>query len=91
MKILLDEMYTGLKAFLQALGWEVVTVEEEGIRGTDDLGVVEHAKKNGLLLVSQDPKVADIAQLKGVGCVIVGSVEIAKVIDQKLKAVQQKG
>jgi predicted nuclease of predicted toxin-antitoxin system len=79
-------MYTGLGPFLKALGWDVVSVEEAGLKGSDDLEVVEHAKREGHLLVTQDPKVADLARLKGVPCVVVGLVEIAKIIDQKLKA-----
>jgi predicted nuclease of predicted toxin-antitoxin system len=88
MKILLDEMYTGLTALLKALGWDVVNVEEVGLKGAPDLEVVEHAKRNGLLLVTQDPKVADLARLKEVACVVVGAVEIARVIDQKLKSMR---
>ncbi len=88
MKILLDEMYTGLKPFLKALGWDVLTVEEAGIRGADDLQVVEHAKQKGFLVVSQEQKVAEIAEIKGVPHVVIGSVEIAKVIDQKLKSLK---
>ncbi len=78
-------MYIGLKPFMKAFGWDVVTVEEVGIRGTDDLSVVEKAKSTSLTIVTQDSKVAELARIKGVGCVVVGQVEIAEVIDQKLR------
>jgi predicted nuclease of predicted toxin-antitoxin system len=61
-------------------------VEEAGLKGATDLEVVEHAKRNELLLVTQDPKVADLARLKGVACVVVGAVEIVRIIDEKLKS-----
>jgi predicted nuclease of predicted toxin-antitoxin system len=89
-RILLDEMYTGLGPFLKALGWNVLSVEEAGLKGAPDLRVVEYAKQNGLLLVTQDPKVADLARLMGVTCVVVSAVEIAKIIDEKLKSVGGK-
>lgn len=54
MQILLDEMYTGLKEYLEVLGWDVTTVQEQGLSGGKDREVVEHAKKEGLLLVTQD-------------------------------------
>jgi hypothetical protein len=30
MKLLLDEMYAGLKEYFETLGYEVLTVQEEG-------------------------------------------------------------
>lgn len=86
MKILLDEMYTGLVPFLKALGWEVTSIEELGLKGADDLEVVAHSKNGGFLLVTQDHKIAELASLRGVPCVVIGSAEIAKIIDQKLRA-----
>lgn len=32
-KILLDEMYSGLKPFLKILGWEAQTVDDVGLKG----------------------------------------------------------
>jgi len=85
MKLLLDEMFAGLKEFLEALGWEVVTVQEVGLQGAKDREVVEYAKKNGLILVTQDEKPADLAELIGVKYVLVSRSLIAKVIDEKVK------
>ncbi len=90
MKILLDEMYTGLKPFLKALGWEIHTVDEIGLKGAEDEEVVECAKNNGFVLVTQEQKVADLARLRGVPCVLVGSVEIAKTIDAELRKLRTK-
>ena len=52
MKLLLDEMYTGLKDHLTVLGWEVETVRDAGITGKQDREIAEHAKRHGLLLVT---------------------------------------
>ena len=41
MKILLDEMYSGLREYFEVLGWDVVTVQEAGLRGAKDLKVAE--------------------------------------------------
>lgn len=50
LKILLDEMYTGLKEYLQTLGWDVLTVQDVNLTGAKDKEIVEYAEKNKLLL-----------------------------------------
>lgn len=85
MRVLLDEMYSGLKPFLRLLGWEVRTVEEEGLRGAEDERVVEQAGRRGLVLVTQEQRVSELAKLKGVPCVLVGFGDIARIVDEKLR------
>ena len=85
LNILLDEMYTGLKEYLQTLGWEVLTVPDVKLNGASDKKIVEYASKNGLLLVTQDEKHADLASLKGVQCVLISKVMLTKLIDAELK------
>jgi predicted nuclease of predicted toxin-antitoxin system len=85
MRVLLDEMYSGLKPFLRLLGWEVRTVEEEGLRGAEDEQVVEQAGRRGLVLVTQEQRVSELARLRGVPCVLVGFGDIARIVDEKLR------
>ena len=44
MKILLDEMYAGLKEYFEALNYEVVTAQEAGLQGVKDRVIVEYAE-----------------------------------------------
>jgi len=90
MRILLDEMYSGLKPFLRLLGWEVRTVEEEGLRGAEDEQVVEQAARRGLVLVTQEQRVHELAKLRGVPCVLVGFGDIAKIVDEKLRGMSSQ-
>ncbi|XHH09266.1 MAG: DUF5615 family PIN-like protein [Candidatus Bathyarchaeia archaeon] len=85
MKILLDEMYAGLKEYFEALGYTVLTAQEAGLKGVKDREIVEYARKNDLLLVTQDAKPAELAELTGVKCVLVSSAMIAKVADAKIR------
>jgi len=85
LKLLLDEMFAGLKEYFEILGWEVVTAQEAGLRGVKDRAVVEYALKNGLLLITEDQKPAELAALKGVKNVLISSAMIAKVADEKIK------
>jgi predicted nuclease of predicted toxin-antitoxin system len=85
LKILLDEMYAGLKEYFETLGWEVLTVQEVGLRGGKDKDIVDYAKKNDLLLVTQDQKPADLADLTGVKCVLISSALIARIADAKIR------
>ncbi|MEM3536241.1 MAG: DUF5615 family PIN-like protein [Candidatus Bathyarchaeia archaeon] len=85
MKILLDEMYAGLKEYFETLGWETLTVQEVGLQGAKDKEIVEYARKNDLLLVTQDQKPADLAELTGVKYVLISSAMIAKIADEKIR------
>jgi predicted nuclease of predicted toxin-antitoxin system len=85
LKLLLDEMYTGLKEYLQTLGWDVLTVQDVKLTGASDKKIVEYAEKNGLLLVTQDEKHADLASLRGVPCVLISKIMLTKIIDTELR------
>jgi predicted nuclease of predicted toxin-antitoxin system len=85
MKILLDEMYAGLKEYFETMGYEVLTAQEAGLKSAKDRDVVEYARKNDLILVTQDQKPAELAVLLGVKCVFISSLMIAQLVDQKIK------
>lgn len=85
MKLLLDEMYTGLKEYLQAMGWDVITVHDAKLAGASDRKVVDYAEKNGLLLVTQDEKHADLATLRHVPCVLISKLMLTRMIDAELR------
>jgi len=85
LKLLLDEMYAGLKEYFEASGYEVLTAQEAGLRSAKDRDVVEYAGKNDLLLITQDQKSAELSELMGVKCVLVSNALIAKMADSKIK------
>jgi len=85
LKILLDEMYAGLKEYFETLGWEVVTVQDVGLQGAKDKDVVDYAKNKNLVLVTQDQKPAELAELTGVKCVLISNALIAKIADAKIR------
>jgi predicted nuclease of predicted toxin-antitoxin system len=85
MKLLLDEMYAGLKEYFETLGYEVVTAQEAGLKSAKDRDIVEYARKHDLVLVTQDQKPAELAELLGVKFVLISSAMIAKVADAKIK------
>ena len=85
MKILLDEMFAGLKEYFEILGWDVITVQDAGLRGAKDRAVVEYAVNNNLLLVTEDQKPAELANLKDAKHVLISNAMIAKVADEKIR------
>jgi predicted nuclease of predicted toxin-antitoxin system len=85
LKILLDEMFAGLKEFFEILGWSVSTVQEVGLRGAKDRAVAEYAIRNDLLLITEDQKPADLMHLKGGKYVLISNAMIAKIADEKIK------
>jgi predicted nuclease of predicted toxin-antitoxin system len=85
MKLLLDEMYAGLKEYFETLGYEVLTAQEAGLKAAKDKDVVEYAGKHGLILVTQDQKPAELAELTGVKYVMISNVKIAKIADAEIK------
>jgi predicted nuclease of predicted toxin-antitoxin system len=85
LRLLLDEMYAGLKEYFETLGWQVVTAQDVGLQGARDKEIVEYAKGNNLLIVTQDQKPADLADLRGVKHVLISSAMIAKIADEKIR------
>ncbi len=78
-------MYAGLKEYFETLGYDAQTAQEAGLKGKKDKEVVEYAKKNCLLLVTQDQKPSELAELMDVPYVLINSALIAKVADAKIK------
>ena len=85
MKLLLDEMYAGLKEYFETLGYEVLTAQEAGLKAAKDKDVVEYAREHGLILVTQDQKPAELADLTGVKYVMISNAMIAKIADATIK------
>jgi predicted nuclease of predicted toxin-antitoxin system len=78
-------MYAGLKEYFETLGYEALTVQEAGLQGARDKDIVEYARKNDLILITQDQKPADLAELTGVKYVLISSALIAKIADEKIR------
>jgi predicted nuclease of predicted toxin-antitoxin system len=85
MKLLLDEMYAGLKEYFETLGYDVLTAQEAGLKAAKDRDVVKYAGKHGLILVTQDQKPAELAELTEVKYVLISNSMIAKIADAKIK------
>ncbi len=85
MRLLLDEMYTGLKEYLQTLGWDVLTVHDAELVGASDKRIVEYAKKHKLLLVTQDEKTEDLASLRNVPYILISQTMLTRMIDAELR------
>jgi predicted nuclease of predicted toxin-antitoxin system len=85
LKLLLDEMYAGLKEYFETLGWEVLTAQDAGLKGASDKDIVEYAKIHNLLLITQDQKPAELAEMVGVKYVLISNAMIARIADAKIK------
>jgi predicted nuclease of predicted toxin-antitoxin system len=85
MKLLLDEMYAGLKEYFETLGYEVLTAQAAGLKAAKDRDIVEYAGKHGLILVTQDQKPAELAELTGVKFILISSAMIVKIADASIK------
>jgi predicted nuclease of predicted toxin-antitoxin system len=55
------------------------------LQGAKDREIIECAKKNNLLLVTQDQKPANMAELTGVKFVLISNAMIARITDAKIK------
>jgi predicted nuclease of predicted toxin-antitoxin system len=85
LRLLLDEMYAGLKEYFETLGWEAQTAQDAGLKGAKDKDIVEYAEQRDFLLVTQDQKPAELAELKGVRHVLISNAMIAKIADQEIR------
>jgi predicted nuclease of predicted toxin-antitoxin system len=85
LRILLDEMFAGLKEYLEVLGWDNLTVQEIGLQGARDKEIIDYAKKENLLLVTQDQKSAELADLMAVRNVYVSKAAVSRIIDDEIR------
>ncbi len=78
-------MYAGLQEYFEILGWDTVTVQDIGLKGAKDKDIVQYAKNNNLLLVTQDQKPADLADVVGSKCVLISNAMIARIADAEIR------
>jgi len=78
-------MFAGLKEYFEILGWDVMTVQDAGLRWAKDRAVAEYAINNNLLLVTEDQKPAELMNLKGAKYVLISNAMVAKIADEKIK------
>ena len=84
-------MYTGLKPHFEILGYDVETVQDIDLKGSADTKIVEYARDHGLLLVTQDHKAVEHAELAGVKYVLVSiKVLIPRYVDSVLKKKEEE-
>ena len=83
MKLLLDEMYSGLKEYFEVLGCQVETVQDVALSGKMDREIAEYAKNHDLVLITEDRKPAELSELLG-GRFYVDNKTKALMIHEKL-------
>ena len=85
MKILLDEMLSGLHEYLDVLGYEVTTVHDVDLKGRTDKEVAEYAYEHDLVLITEDKKPAELVDLPGGRYFYVDNKTKAPMIHGKIK------
>ncbi len=85
MKLLLDEMFSGLREYFEVLGCEVVTVHDVDLKGKPDRAVAEYAKEHDLVLITEDKKPAELVDLLGGHYFHVDNKTKAQMIHQNIK------
>ncbi len=85
MKLLLDEMLSGLKEYFEVLGCEVVTVHDANLKGKKDKAIANYANDNNLILITEDRKPAELADLLGAKYFFVDNKTKAQMIHEKIK------
>lgn len=84
MKLLLDEMYSGLKEYFEVLGCSVETVKDVSLSGKMDREIAEYAKEHDLILITEDRKPAELSELLGGRFFYVDSKTKAQMIHENI-------
>ena len=87
-KILLDVMYEDLQMLLMDLGLTVETVSQElGVtkQARDDGKVLQYAKENGMVVVTEDKKFIDRLKASNIRVVTVDAADKARAIHAKVR------
>ena len=90
MKLFLDEHFTGSKEYYEALGWDVTTVQDEGMKGKKDREIAEYSKKKGYLLITRDELPYNISKLIGRKCFRVTEAMIAEMVCENIKKMNEE-
>lgn len=85
MRILLDEMFSGLKEYFEVLGCDVTTVHDVNLSGKMDKAIAEYAKEHDLVLITEDKKPAELADLLGARYFYVDNKTKAQMIHEKIQ------
>jgi predicted nuclease of predicted toxin-antitoxin system len=81
-------MFTGYKDHFEILGYDVQTVEDVGLKGSEDMKVAKYAVDNDYILITEDKrKPVDFMKILQGKYILVDASMIVKMID---KAVQSK-
>ena len=88
MKILLDEMYAGLRPFLLSNWLEVETVQLSLGPGADDESVIKYAQENDMVLVTGDCQMPRKSKKAGGKVILVSKEDLAMLVKTKLRALQ---
>ena len=85
MKLFLDEHFTGSKEYYEALGWEVTTVQDEGLKGKKDKDIAQYAVDKGYILITRDELPYNICHMLGGKSFRVTEAMIAKLVSDTLE------
>jgi len=86
LKLLLDEMFTGYKDHFEILGYDVQTVEDVGLKGSEDMKVAKYAYDNDFILITEDKrKPVDFMKILQGKYILVDASMIVKMIDSAVK------
>jgi predicted nuclease of predicted toxin-antitoxin system len=86
MKLLLDEMFTGYKHHFEILGYTVQTVEDVGLKGSEDMKVAKYAYDNDYILITEDKrKPVDFMKILKGKYILVDASMIVKMIDNAVR------
>lgn len=84
--ILLDVPVEGLKKYIKAHGYEVITATEKKIIEDDKL--IQYAKQNNCILVTEDKKATRIAKEMGIITIPVNVELIATSVIKELEKIE---
>ena len=88
MKILVDEMDDGMDERLIELGYDAYSVKKlrnEGQKLHTDYSVINYAKENGMILITQDTESGQACEENNLPCILLDNDEIFKIVTEKLR------
>ena len=88
MKILLDNQLNGMDRLLRIQGYDVTTAYELGYTQKTDEEVIKYAKEHDMILVTEDNKAADLAEILGVPIIHLSIKMKSKAVENELKKLE---
>ena len=93
MKVLVDEMYDGFDTKLKEFGYDAFSVKklkDEGKKLSSDYSVINYARDNGMIVVTEDVEIGEACKENDIRCVLLDREKLLQIMLEELSKYKER-